>query len=67
MLEDLKKAIKEGDVSRVEELFQDDDDRRTRLAASVALCYAARAGSVPMLKTLIQVQKGVGRPVMNVF
>jgi len=64
VLEDLKKAIQDGDVesfnqrlSLVEELFQDCDSTVRGLATSGALCYATRAGSIPMMDTLIK--KGV--------
>jgi len=68
VLEDLKKAIQDGDVesfnqrlSQVEEFFQDQDDAVRGLAAFGALCYAAEVGSIPMMDTLIR--KGVGKAV----
>ena len=74
-LEDLNKDIQEGDVDafnqRLAEIamfFQVDDDDNTlgeRLAASGALCYAARVGSVPIMDTLIQ--KGVGKAVYQLI
>jgi len=70
VLEDLKKAIQDGDVesfnqrlSLVEEFFQDRDSTVGGLAASGALCYAARVGSIPMMDTLIK--KGVGKPLLQ--
>ena len=75
MLEDLNKDIQEGDVdafnqrlAEIEVFFPVDDDDNTlgeRLAASGALCYAARVGSVPMMDTLIQ--KGVGKAVYQLI
>ena len=69
MLEDLKKAIQLGEVepfnrrlSDVEEFFQDCGDTVRGLAASGALCDAARAGSIPMMDSLIR--KGVGKAVL---
>jgi len=66
VLKNLRKVILEGDVesfnqrlAEVEEFFQDDVDTVGGLAASGALCYAARTGSVSMMDTLIQ--KGVGK------
>jgi len=43
-------------------LLQDDNTVR-RPAASSALCYAAWAGSVPLMDTLIQ--KGVGKTLLQ--
>jgi len=40
-------------------LLQDDSTRGEQPTASIALCYAAWAGSIPMMDTLIQ--KGVGK------
>lgn len=66
MLEHLKKAIQDGGVesfkqqlSWVEEFFQDRGSTVRGLVAFGALCFAARAGSIPMMDTLIQ--KGVGK------
>jgi len=66
VLELLKEAIQDGGVesfkqqlSRVEEIFQDRDSTVRGLAAFGALCYAARAGSIPMMDTMIQ--KGLGK------
>ena len=70
MLEDLKKAIQDGHVdsfkqqlSRVEKFFLDHDSTVRGLAASGALCYAARVGSIPMMDALIQ--KGVGKALLH--
>lgn len=70
MLKDLRKVIQEGDVesfnqrlAEVEEFFQDNVDTVEGLAASGALCYAARTGSVSMMETLIQ--KGVGKVLQD--
>ena len=70
MLEHLKKAIQDGDVesfkrqlSRVEEFFQDQDSTLRGLAAFSTLCYAASAGSIPMVDTLIQ--KGFGKTLFQ--
>jgi len=70
VLEHLKKAIQDGDVesfkqqlSRVEEFFQNRGSTMKGLAAFGALCYAARAGSIPMMDTLIQ--KGVGETLLQ--
>jgi len=45
-------------------LLQDDNTVGARPAASSALCYAARVGSIPMMDTLIQ--KGVGKVLLEV-
>ena len=46
-------------LSELERLFQDDDNTMgEQLAASGALCCAARVGSIPMMDALIQ--KGAG-------
>lgn len=65
-MEDLKKAIQEGNVEsfneqlqEVEEIFQNEEHRMKMLAQSGTLCYAASVGSIQMLDTLIQ--KGVGK------
>ena len=50
-------------LSEVEEIFQDHDSAVRGLAVSGALCYAARAGSIPMMDTLIG--KGVGKAVVQ--
>jgi len=70
VLEHLKKAIQDGDVesfkqqlSEVEEFFQDRGSTVGGLAASSALCFAAMAGSIPMMDTLIQ--KGVGKTLFQ--
>ena len=70
MLDDLKKAIQDGDVesfnqqlSLVEQLFQDHDRTVRGLATSGALCYATRARSIPMMDTLIK--KGIGKPLLQ--
>ena len=62
--------MQDGDVdtfkqrlSQVEEFFQNHDNTMKGLAASGALCYAARAGSIRMIDTLIQ--KGVGKAVLR--
>ena len=46
-------------LTEVEEFFQRDNTMGERLATSGVLCYAALAGSTPVMDTLIQ--KGVGR------
>jgi len=46
-------------LSEVEEIFQDHESTVRGLAVSGALCYAARAGSIPMMDILIE--KGVGK------
>jgi len=70
VLEHLKKTIQDGDVesfkqqlSQVEKFFQDRGSTMKGLTAFGALCYAARAGSIPMMDTLIQ--KGVGRTLFQ--
>jgi len=70
VLEDLKKAIQDGDLesfnqrlSLVEEFFQDRESTVGGLATSGALCYAARVGSIPMMDILIK--KGVGKPLLQ--
>lgn len=70
MLEDLKKAIQDGDertfiqrLSLVEEIFEDPHRKATELAATGALCYAARAGSIPLMDILIQ--KDVGKALLQ--
>jgi len=50
-------------LSEVEEIFQDHESTVRGLAVSGALCYAARAGSIPMMDTLIE--KGVGEAVVQ--
>ena len=68
MLEDLKKAIQDGDVksfkqrlSRAEQFFQEQDDAVRGQAAFYALYHAAEVGSIPIMDTLIQM--GVGKAV----
>jgi len=67
VLEDLKKAIQDGDVQsfkqrlfHTEQFFQERDAAR-ELAAFYALYYAAEIGSIPIMDTLIQM--GVGKAV----
>jgi len=43
--------------------LQEDGTIGERPAASSALCYAARVGSIPMMDTLIQ--KGVGKTLLQ--
>ena len=69
-MENLKEAIQASDMekfkqqlSEVEEFFQDDDNTARGLAASGALCYAARAGSIPVMDTLVL--KGVGKVLLH--
>ena len=50
-------------LSELIELLQDDNTIGEQPAASSALCYAAWAGSIPMMDTLIQ--KGVGKTLLQ--
>ena len=68
MLEDLEKSIRLNDVESfhhlLEELvrlLQDDNTTGERPAANKALCYAAWAGSIPVMDNLIQ--NGVGKEI----
>lgn len=69
-MEDLNVAIQEGDVesfterlAEVEELSPGVESTAMILAASGTLCYAAEAGSIRIMDTLIE--KGVGKVLLQ--
>lgn len=69
-MEDFNMAIQEGDVesfterlAEVEELSPGVESTAMILAVSGALCYAAEAGSIRIMDTLIE--KGVGKVLLQ--
>ena len=69
MGEDLKKAIEDDDmrsfsqILELARLLQDDNTMEEQLAAT--LCYAAEAGSISMMKAVMQM--GVGKALSPMF
>ena len=51
-------------LPKLVKLLQDDSTVGAQPAASSALCYAARVGSIPIMDPLIQ--KGVGEALLEV-